>query len=388
MKILITNNQLLNYQGSEIFTYELSKNLKGRGHDVYVFSLTPGKVSDSISKLGIIVSSDLEEFKKINFDIIHAQHNTTATLVRKIFHITPMVFMSHGILPELEQPPSAELGISKYFAVSEEVSLHLQNNYSISVNKVEIIRNFVDLERFYPKNTVKNKPEKLLVLSNHYNPEVKGIIDSSCKDLGIEVMHVGLPENPVKNVEDYINQADIVVTLGRGVLEAVACERNVIIFDEHGGDGFLDENNFFEIRKNNFSGRRFRKKYKIDEFKKEIEKYNPNTGRKLKSILLKENTSDKIVDKLEKEYMKIIANNTSVISEFTIINKLKDIIQRKDQEINNINQRVRQKDQEIQNKDQEIQKKEQEINFMKSSKFWKLRKQYLDLKNLFIGSDR
>jgi len=37
---------------------------------------------------------------------------------------------------------------------------------------------------------------------------------------------------------------------------------------------------------------------------------------------------------------------------------------------------------------QELNQKDREINFMKSSKFWKLRKQYLDLKNLFIGSDR
>jgi len=51
-------------------------------------------------------------------------------------------------------------------------------------------------------------------------------------------------------------------------------------------------------------------------------------------------------------------------------------------------QEIKMVSREIKQKDNMIEKKNEEIEFMRSSKFWKLRKQYLDLKNLFIGSDR
>lgn len=47
----------------------------------------------------------------------------------------------------------------------------------------------------------------------------------------------------------------------------------------------------------------------------------------------------------------------------------------------NFNQKIQQKDREIISKEQAIQQKDQEINFIKSSKFWKLREQYIYLKN-------
>lgn len=46
--------------------------------------------------------------------------------------------------------------------------------------------------------------------------------------------------------------------MGRGALEAMFCERAVIVFDYQGGDGLVTENNFEEIIKCNLSGRRFK----------------------------------------------------------------------------------------------------------------------------------
>jgi O-antigen biosynthesis protein len=78
------------------------------------------------------------------------------------------------------------------------------------------------------------------------------------------------------------------------------------------------------------------------------------------------------------------------------IKKNELMIQQKDQEVNNLNQAIQQKDQAIQQKDQAIQQKDQaiqqkdemirqkgkEINTMKSSKFWKMRQKYMNLKGM------
>lgn len=437
MKILITNHHLDSRAGSELFTATLAVELKKRNHQVSVFSPILGTISEEIKKNGVIVVDDLRMLKEEKFDIIHAQHNTIAILARSIFPNVPMIFMSHGVLPELEQSPSIDLGIERFIAVSEEVKENLINRGGAPEEKIVIVRNFVDTEIFYSKKSVNPNPKNLLVISNHYIEDVKDVIESACADLGVAVLHIGLPDNPVVNVEKYINDADIVVTLGRGALEAMACERNVIVLDMHGGDGFVDEQNFFEIRKNNFSGRRFKRKYSIDDFKKEIKKYNPNLGKTLRGIIKIENNVDVIVGNLEDIYdevskemdiksqittgqlydeifflektlSNIINLNGLIIQKEQEIQQTNQVIQQanqviqqneqeisdlvqlsqqKEKEINKKNQEAleskllfEQKDQEIQQKTQEIQQKDQEIQYLISSKFWKARMLYLGLK--------
>ncbi|MCX6765901.1 MAG: glycosyltransferase, partial [Candidatus Moranbacteria bacterium] len=213
MKILITTHHLKNRAGSELFTFDLVMEFKKRGHDVFVFSNILGKVSEEIERSGgIPVTNNLSDFVNENIDIIHAQHNTTAMMARSVFPNTPMVFMSHGILPDLEQPPTENLNILnifKYLVVSNEAKDHLTKKYGISKDQIKIVRSFIDTNKFFPKKEVNLFPKKLLVVSNHYRKNTKEIIESACKELGIEVTHVGLPNNSVENVEDFINDSDI-----------------------------------------------------------------------------------------------------------------------------------------------------------------------------------
>lgn len=308
MKILIATHHLDEYAGSEIFTFNIAKELKKKGNDVSIYSPILGRMSKIVKENNIKVTNNILDYKKEKFDIIHAQHNITAIIVRSVFPEIPMIYFVHGILPELEQPPSVRLGISKYLVVSEEIKNHLNKKYNVSGSDIEIVRNYIDTKKFYCKESIKReKPKQLLIVSNHYHKKVKNIIESSCQELDINVTHIGLPENPVLDVENYINKSDIVVTLGRGVLEGMACEKNIIVFDKHGGDGFLDINNYFEIRKNNFSGRRYKKDYGKNEFKKEILKYDYSIGKKLRKIVLKNHT-DNIIDDMEKIYNETTRN--------------------------------------------------------------------------------
>jgi glycosyltransferase involved in cell wall biosynthesis len=405
MKILVTNHQLKDRCGSELFTFNLVKELKNKGHEVLVFSPVLGKISDQISQLGIIVTKDLRSVENEKFDIIHAQHNTTAILVRSIFPETPIIFMSHGVLPELEQAPSIDLGISRFLAVSEEVAKSLEVNGKVPREKIEIIRNFIDTEQFIKKKDLNIKAKNLLVISNHYTKEVEKIVEGTSKKLNLDVKHIGFPDNSVENVEDYINNSDIVISLGRGVLEAMACERNVIVYDTHGGDGAVNEENFFELRKNNFSGRRYRKIYTNSDLETEISKFDPNLGKKLRELVLKENSKEVIIKKIEKIYFENLNNKPihSQLKKYQLYNELSflekpldyydhynKILEKKNQEIQerieeiqHEKQKVRLKNKKIEiisrivkKKNQEIETKIWEIQWMKSSRFWKLKTFY------------
>jgi len=73
------------------------------------------------------------------------------------------------------------------------------------------------------------------------------------------------------------------VSLGRGAYEAMACGRNVLVFDSRHymgllGDGFLTEENLEEAKRCNCSGRAFGKKFDVQSLIKEMKKYNPEQG--------------------------------------------------------------------------------------------------------------
>jgi len=401
MKILITTQYLNNFTGSEIFTFNLAEKLGEKGHEVCVFSPVLGStISKKLKKIGIDVSDNILDFENHKFNIIHAQHNVTAILARSVFPDAPMFFMSHGYLPELEQPPSIDLGIEKFIVISEEIKDYFVKKYSLSEEKIKMVRNSIDVNRFSSQKKPHSKAKKLLVLSNHYTDNCRRVIEGACKDLKLNVIHVGLPENPVppRDVSKFINDSDIVVALGRGALEAMACGRNVIVYDMHGGDGFVDEKNFFEIRKNNFSGRRFGKKYTIDSFKKEIEKYNPNIGKALANIIHKEHSVDKLTDDLLNIYSEKRGKNhnkylkkSELYREINFLEKFNSYLEKQTkicrEEINERDKELQERDKELQERDKELQERDKELqerdkefervnienSYIKNSRVWRMR---------------
>ncbi len=304
MRVLVTNHHLVDFAGSELFTRDFVLALKDAGHQVFLYTPQPGRIATEIVAAGVPVTDNIEEWSSEQFDVIHAQHNVTAILARSFFPNTPMVLMVHGIMPTLEQPPSINLGIEHYLAVSEEVKTHLQLNYQIPEKKITIIRNFVDAQRFSPRKPVSSKLKQVLVVSNHYTDENKRIIEAAAANMKLRVTHVGFPRM-VRNVEDYINKADLVISLGRGVLEAAACARNVLVFDYFGADGMVTAENFARLREKNFSGRTHRQKLTVTKLESVLQEYDPLVGEKLRKLVLAEHSKEGFVTAVTAVYQEV-----------------------------------------------------------------------------------
>ncbi|WP_051251443.1 glycosyltransferase [Paenibacillus harenae] len=286
MKILFTIHDLQTHGGSETLTYTLIEQLINQGHELFLYSSRLGKVVQRFQEYGIIVSDDFNDFPE-DIDLIHAQHIAEAFAAYTKYQYVPMVFVCHGILPWQEIPLKIP-NIYKYIAVSEEVKLHLIDKHNIAENLIQIIRNCVNLDRFKKTNEFNETPKKLLLLSNRYTEEVENTLINLCKLRNMEFEVVGKTNN-VWNTSEIIQRSDIVVTLGRGVLEAAACGKCVIIYDYNGGDGILTPSNYHLLREKNFSGRTMKAQYNTDELNELINEsyYEENV---LKNIeLIKEN---------------------------------------------------------------------------------------------------
>jgi GT2 family glycosyltransferase/glycosyltransferase involved in cell wall biosynthesis len=299
MDILITCYRL-DLTGSSTYTLTLAAELKNRGYSVTVFSPFPEVIADQLRKRKISVFKNLRDVASRQFSIIIAQHNILAALVRTVLQEVPMIFICHGkILPQacLEQPLSIDIDVRKYIAVSDRIRDHLIVNHQIPSHCIETIANFVDTQKFFPRSEIRQVPGVVLLLSNRCTRQMDKTVKRACRKLNLELMVIG-GNRQVSNVQDYINKADIVISLGRGILEAMACGRAAIVYGYLGGDGMITQDNLDLLKKGNFCGRVFRRNYNVKDLAREIRKYHPSMGEINRAIVLREFSVSMAADKI------------------------------------------------------------------------------------------
>ena len=321
---MITNHQYFFLGGTEIFTYTLASTLKRYGHEVVIYSPYVGDViAEQTRKLGIAVVDNINALAGESFDLIHAHHNVTAIEARNVFPKTPMLFLSHGVLPFLERPPLINLGISRFLAVSEEVRDNLVA-CGIPRKKVVVFRNIIDTERFKPERPIRKRPRRALVLSNTITDEKRRVIERACGKLGVAVKFVGRVGKPVWEVEREINKADIVFSLGRGIMEALSCGRVAVVYDYNGGDGVVTRENIDEIQKCNFSGRRFRKQYDAGSLAAELRKYSRQLGNEGRELVLERFSSSRRIGELMGIYEQVLREKRVGKCDWALVGFLSD----------------------------------------------------------------
>lgn len=284
LRILLTNHHLMSYQGSENFTFIIADFLKKNGHDVVVYSAYLGELKRDFNTIGVRVETNLKALENETFDIAHVHHQINACEIRYYFPRLPIILLCHGI-NFLETPPILDLKISQYLATSERVLNHMVSQ-GIPREKILIFRNMVDRTIFSSQRPINQIPKKALVISNKLSSDKAQTIQQACKALKIESFFVGRSFHSIKykQVPLYINQADIVFSLGRGVIESMFCGRVPVVFDHEGGDGMVTPSTIVQNMTCNFSGNLHNIHYNEEELVTVLQAYRPSDAVELQQI--------------------------------------------------------------------------------------------------------
>jgi hypothetical protein len=81
------------------------------------------------------------------------------------------------------------------------------------------------------------------------------MIQAACVEAGFALSRLGVHSEASPHPEHAIAGADIVISLGRGVLEAMTAGRAVYILGPVGGDGWVTPESYPELERDGFSGR-------------------------------------------------------------------------------------------------------------------------------------
>lgn len=299
MKIIISA-YTLDRSGVPTYTLALYDELIRCGHDVLIYSPISGELAKQMNSVIDLRGAETP-------DIILAQHKTCAVELKAAFPGVPMILLIHGIEPREEQPP--EIDIDYYLPVNEQNAESLISRHAIDPNKIEVIRDLIDTEEFKPVRPLAEGKPGVLFISNHRKWRAYQDLARACSTLGLEFRAVGAPYGRSRNVAETINKADLVVTWGRGILEAMACGRPAISYNKGMGAGYITPEVYVENRTYNLGGIRSRYTFDWKELMREIEKYDPEDGAVNRELIMKYHDSKQIVSQLLAVVRRFVIDN-------------------------------------------------------------------------------
>lgn len=269
LKVLIGCLFFQKFTGSEMYVYELSKNLIKSNCEVTIIAAeTNGPLVKLAEKLGIKVKNIREapgykvgdgkwtiktengqelskpnqyyKMSEVDFDIIHCQHKPVIDILNFLYPNINKISTIHSEVIDLENPvihPS----IKRYIAIRPEIKEKMVNSFGIDENIIDIIYNPVDSNRFYPKNTYSKNyilfvgsidylREKtirdLIVTSGNENKELWLVGENKSNYLNdiLKNEHVRYFESTLE-VDRYIHECSETagILLGRTTIESWMC---------------------------------------------------------------------------------------------------------------------------------------------------------------------
>jgi glycosyltransferase involved in cell wall biosynthesis len=290
VKVLLSCLNFRTFTGSELYVFELAKELKKLNCSVTVLSQIGGPLTDMAKKLGIKCLSfeeapgfklgdgkwgfnTPEGFKpstenvlyrvsEVDFDLIHMQHKPVAERMIQFYPEINKIYSIHSEVIELENPIKHE-SIKKYIAIRPEIKEHIVDKFEIPEEQVDIIYNPIDSDKFKPNPSVKTENSVLFVGTIDYLRK-ETILDlmERTKEEGKELWLVGedksnylqqvLFEPHVKHfpatwsVENFIYKCEETagIQLGRTTIEGWMCGKPSWIYKVDSGGFILSKEKF------------------------------------------------------------------------------------------------------------------------------------------------
>lgn len=312
MRILITNNTLDQRAGSELYVRDLALALLNRGHTPIAYSTKLGDVAREIRAATVPVVDNLDALA-VPPDVIHGHHHLETMTALLRFPGVPAISFCHGWMPWEEIPPRFPR-ILQYAAVDHTCRDRLILESGIPAERVRVLLNFVDLERFKPREPLPARPQRALIFSNSANEYTHTpAVREACARYGITTDVVGLDSgNVCAQPEEILLRYDIVFAKGKAALEALAVGAAVVLCDASGAGPLVTSSQLDHLRRLNFGLRALRDPVNVDLLDRQIARYNAKDAAKVSRLVRASAGRDVIVDEIISLYREVIAENESI----------------------------------------------------------------------------
>lgn len=307
MRILLTNNTLSARAGTELYTYDLARALLRRGHHPIVFSTRLGVVAQDLRAATIPVVDDLAAIGEPP-DVIHGHHHLETMTALLHFPGVPGIYFCHGWLP-WEETPIRFPRILRYVAVDDTCRDRLVLEGGIPPERVEVILNAVDLDRFRARSSVPERPRRALIFANEASEATQvPLIRRVCAARGITLDVVGLASgNLTPRPEHVLYAYDLVFARARAALEAMAVGAAVVLCATDRLGCLVTSADFDRLRRLNFGIRAMDRSLEEGALAAEIDRYDAVDAGRVARRVRAEAALEPTVDRLLELYTQVLS---------------------------------------------------------------------------------
>jgi hypothetical protein len=274
MRVLITLARFT-LGGSETYSVTVAEQLERLGHTatLYAAEASPEGRELAASRGTRLVVGDLGSLDGV--DAVLAQDAASAYLVASRRSGLPQVFTLHGFAA-FEHPPGGLHPAPRVIVLNDRTARHV----AAIATRPEVVRlrQPIDIERFRPLGASRPRARRVLVLSNKLDSARRGMLETVCDDLGLELVRLGSSGTPTVAPEAALSDADIIVGYGRSVLEGMAIGRAAYVWDYAGGDGWVTPESYPALEADGFSGGATKAIIDADRLRADFADYSPEMG--------------------------------------------------------------------------------------------------------------
>ena len=282
LTVLITNMALSGRSGTEIQTRNIALELLRQGHKPLVYTPVPGPIATELRNASVPVVTDLNNIAQ-SIHIVHGHHLPTTLIAAARFPESPAIFICHDFTAWHDSPPLLP-SIHRYLAVDETVYDRLTLENGIPAEKVRILFNAADTDRFVEGAALPLKPRRALAFAK--NQGHIAAISAACAQRGIHLDVVGQAVGRIVDApENLIPGFDLVFTSGLSAMEAMACGKAVVVCDGRGLAGMCDVARFAGWRRLNFGLRTMRQGLTQKTVDAEIDRYDARQAAEVSAML-------------------------------------------------------------------------------------------------------
>jgi len=217
--------------GTEIVTAELALGLLRRGHEVAVLTALIGPTASLLTSEGIVVA-DRTEGLPFTPDIIHGHHNHVLAAALAAFPEVLALFVCHSSTYWFDGPIRLPR-VRRFCAVDTACRERLASDLSCAVERIYLLANAVDVDRFVARPPLPIKPRRALLMAK--NAEHIAAVRAAAADAGLALDAIGpAVGNVVDDLPMRLAQYDIVFATARMAIEALAVGCAVVVVDGRG----------------------------------------------------------------------------------------------------------------------------------------------------------
>lgn len=288
LRILITNACMEHYTGTEVVVRDLALELLRQGHLPIVYSPKLGTIACEVQRAGVAVLSDLRDLTEPP-DVIHGHHHFPVIQALLQFPKTPALYVSHDATYRLDEPPVFPR-IMQYIAVDERCRKRVEQAVGLPPEKIRIIANAVDLNRFRKRKPLPARARRAVVFSNYANSQTHlPAVRKACRQLGLPLDVVGSGVgSATETPEDVLPHYDIVFAKARCALEAMTVGNAVVLCDFTGVGPIVTTGNFAELRRWNFGAGVLVNPLRADHLVTQVKAYDPSDSARVCELARKD----------------------------------------------------------------------------------------------------